>query len=389
MVEILKQPGQTIGVYISEGDRRYGTGGIFISRISDGSLVGNDDLLHVGDEILCVNGVGVTDMTVDNVVVLMAIPRVLVLRLRTRQANVRFSPDRYGYACKDTNTTTSESVGPAHTTPSGDSKRDDAECIQNKFEEVYHEKQVRCDNYQEYRDDIECLRIANETEANESPIRRDRIEMKPSHCQHESRLNHDGHTRQQEMPGWKPERRTPTSPGGGRFQHGYVRGETTRHARQGSTSFKMKSPVLAKTHFPNEIGYYSANVDTILRVHRRNLHSNHQGAACAYRDETVQTGPHYERRTVVVKRDNLPDGYTSDPEQGVPRYSSSSSTPRNTGIVWDDQPTRHSPSLHQQGDRTAVLRHWLHEFAKLSKELQMLNDSIHHSGTQGKCVQHV
>ena len=228
-VEILKQPGQTLGVYISEGNGRHRDEGIFISRIPDGSLVGNDDLLHVGDEILRVNGVNVTGMTLDDVVVLMSIPRVLVLRLKTPQVNVRLSPDRYGDALKVTDATASESVSPARMAPLGDSKQDTAERIQNKFEELYHEKHVRCDNFQEYRDDIECIRTPHETEENASLT--DSTQTTPSHCQRESRLTHDVLTRQQEMPGGKPERRTSTSPGGVGFNTDiHVRKQQVLHA---------------------------------------------------------------------------------------------------------------------------------------------------------------
>jgi len=81
-VEIIKQPGQTLGFYIREGNGIDRWTGVFISRIAPGSVVAANGVLHVGDEILAVNGVDVTRTRLDDVVVLMSIPKRLVLDIR-------------------------------------------------------------------------------------------------------------------------------------------------------------------------------------------------------------------------------------------------------------------------------------------------------------------
>ena len=81
-VEIIKQPGQTLGFYIREGNGFSRWTGVFISRIAPGSVVAANGVLHVGDEILSVNGVDVTHTRLDDVVVLMSIPKRLVLDIR-------------------------------------------------------------------------------------------------------------------------------------------------------------------------------------------------------------------------------------------------------------------------------------------------------------------
>lgn len=81
-VEIIKQPGQTLGFYIREGNGVDHTTGVFISRIANGSVVARNGLLRVNDEILSVNSVDVTHMSLDDVVILMSIAKCLVLTVR-------------------------------------------------------------------------------------------------------------------------------------------------------------------------------------------------------------------------------------------------------------------------------------------------------------------
>ncbi|XP_067004391.1 rho GTPase-activating protein 100F [Anabrus simplex] len=86
LVEIVKRPGQTLGLYIREGNGLDRSDGVFISRIALESAVYNSGCLKVGDEILAVNMVDVTHMSLDDVVIIMSIPRRLVLVTRQRKA---------------------------------------------------------------------------------------------------------------------------------------------------------------------------------------------------------------------------------------------------------------------------------------------------------------
>ncbi|XP_037913231.1 rho GTPase-activating protein 100F isoform X2 [Hermetia illucens] len=87
LVEIVKRPGQTLGLYIREGNGADRSDGVFISRIALESAVYNSGCLRVGDEILAVNLVDVTHMSLDDVVIIMSIPRRLVLAIRQRRGS--------------------------------------------------------------------------------------------------------------------------------------------------------------------------------------------------------------------------------------------------------------------------------------------------------------
>ena len=56
----MKRPGQTLGLYIREGNGMDRTDGVFVSRIALESAVYSSGCIVVGDEILAVNLVDVT-----------------------------------------------------------------------------------------------------------------------------------------------------------------------------------------------------------------------------------------------------------------------------------------------------------------------------------------
>lgn len=91
-VEIIKRPGQTLGLYIREGDGINTNEGVFISRIALESSIYNSGVLKVNDEILAVNLVDVRRMSLDDVVIVMSIPRRLVLIIRSRLYRPGASP---------------------------------------------------------------------------------------------------------------------------------------------------------------------------------------------------------------------------------------------------------------------------------------------------------
>ena len=96
-VEIVKRPGQTLGLYIREGNGMDRTDGVFVSRIALESAVYSSQCIVVGDEILAVNLVDVTKMSLDDVVIIMSIPRRLVLTTRRQKSLPRaFGPSARG-----------------------------------------------------------------------------------------------------------------------------------------------------------------------------------------------------------------------------------------------------------------------------------------------------
>jgi hypothetical protein len=79
-------------LYIREGNGADRSDGVFISRIALESAVYNSGCLRVSDEILAVNLVDVTKMSLDDVVIIMSIPRRLVLAIRTRRGRSNSPP---------------------------------------------------------------------------------------------------------------------------------------------------------------------------------------------------------------------------------------------------------------------------------------------------------
>lgn len=81
-VEIKREPGQSLGFYICEGDGWLRKDGIFVSRVNLGSSVDVNGLLSVGNEIIRVNNVDVTQMQLDDVVLVMQFIKRMILTVK-------------------------------------------------------------------------------------------------------------------------------------------------------------------------------------------------------------------------------------------------------------------------------------------------------------------
>lgn len=81
-VEILREPGKSLGFYIQQGDGWKRKDGVFVSRINLGSIVETNGLLGIGDEITKVNGIDVTQMPLEKVTVIMRYVERLFLTVK-------------------------------------------------------------------------------------------------------------------------------------------------------------------------------------------------------------------------------------------------------------------------------------------------------------------
>ena len=82
VVEILREPGESLGFYIRQGDGWDRSDGVFVSRVNLGSIVETNGLLSIGDEITKVNDIDVTDMPLESVATIMRYVKRLFLTVK-------------------------------------------------------------------------------------------------------------------------------------------------------------------------------------------------------------------------------------------------------------------------------------------------------------------
>ena len=81
-IEICKNDMPDLGFSVRKGDGWENMNGIYISRVYLGSVFDKYELLTVGDEIIQINKVAVNDMSIDDVIKIMQIPKRLCLTVK-------------------------------------------------------------------------------------------------------------------------------------------------------------------------------------------------------------------------------------------------------------------------------------------------------------------
>lgn len=85
-VEIMREPGLSLGFFIRQGDGWLRKNGVFVSRVNLGSSIDTNGLLNIGDEIICVNNVDVTQMLLNDVVLVMKFVKRMILTVKVLTA---------------------------------------------------------------------------------------------------------------------------------------------------------------------------------------------------------------------------------------------------------------------------------------------------------------
>lgn len=90
-VVIVKNSASPLGFFIRQGDGLFKKHGIFVSRVTQGSIVDANGLLKVGDEIIAVNYVDIDGFSLDDVVRMIQAPRKLILTIQINAFPVKSS----------------------------------------------------------------------------------------------------------------------------------------------------------------------------------------------------------------------------------------------------------------------------------------------------------
>ena len=81
-IELLRKPEEDLGFSVRRGDGWEKEDGIFVSRVSLGSVFDKFELMRVGDEIVKINRIDMKNMDVQDVVRLMHIPEKLAITIK-------------------------------------------------------------------------------------------------------------------------------------------------------------------------------------------------------------------------------------------------------------------------------------------------------------------